>query len=290
MKVFISGASGLVGGNCFHFFKSVGWQVVGSHHSYATDYTVPYNTLVPHHPSNFDIRAFNPDYILHCGALTWVDYCEDHVEESFQKTVQSTKNLVELAQSIGAKLIFIGTDYIFDGKNGPYSENDPQNALSVYGQHKLEAEQYVLSKIPKSLVLRITNVYGKELRNKNFVMRLIDNINKGEKMELKLPYDQYATPVNAHDIARALQLLMSDRKEGVYHIASTDYLNRVQLAQRILSYFPQHKVKIEAISTTEINPPAARPLLGGLRTDKFLSEYPTFQFGNVDDFLKQILS
>jgi len=290
MKIFISGASGLVGGNCFHYFKEKGWDVVGSHFSFPLDYTVPFDTLNPSKEDNFDIVKFNPDYILHCGALTWVDYCEDHENESFQKTVQSTKNLLSLSEQIRAKIVFISTDYVFDGLNGPYDENQNVNPLSIYGKHKLIGEELSLSSNSKNLSIRITNVYGKEARNKNFIMRLIDNINKGDSMDLKLPFDQYATPVNALDIARSLYLLISDAKTGIYNIASTDYLNRVQLAQKILDYFPSEKVTISPISTEEINPPADRPLQGGLKTGKFLSEYPDFKFGNVDDFLKEIKS
>lgn len=290
MRIFISGASGLVGGNCLTYFKQKNWDVTGSHFSYPTQSTVPFNTLDQNDPNNFELKTFAPDYIIHCGALTWVDYCEENKEESFQKTVQSTINLVELAKSIGAQLVFIGTDYIFDGKSGPYAEEDPVHPLSVYGQHKLEAEEYVLKHLPNSLVLRITNVYGKELRNKNFVMRLIDNVKKGEPLTLKLPVDQYATPVNALDIAKALYLLINDRKQGVYHIASTDYLNRVQLAKRVLSYLPENKATVIPVTTEEINPPAERPLYGGLKSCKFLNEYPDFEFDNVDDFLKEILT
>ncbi len=290
MKVFISGASGLVGGNCLSYFKSKGMDVVGSHFSFETEDTVPFNTLDLAKENNFDLVKFSPDYILHCGALTWVDYCEDHEEESYQKTVQSTKNLISIAKQCNAKLVFIGTDYIFDGQNGPYTEDIEPSPVNVYGQHKLDAENFVLQELPESLVIRITNVYGRELRNKNFVMRLVDNVKAEKDDTLKLPFDQYATPVNAEDIAKALYLLMSDKKSGVYNIASTDYVNRVQLAKRVLSYFPEHKMTLAPISTKELNPPAERPLNGGLLSIKFLNEYPSFEFKNVDDFMKEILS
>ena len=290
MKVFISGASGLVGGNCHKYFKKKGLEVVGSHFSFETDETVPFNTLDLSNENNFDLVGYAPDYILHCGALTWVDYCEDHQDESFEKTVQSTKNLIDIAKKCGAKLIFIGTDYIFDGKNGPYFEDTPPNPVNIYGQHKLDAENLVLKELPESLVIRITNVYGREIRNKNFVMRLVDNVKNEKDDTLKLPFDQYATPVNAEDIAKALFLLMTDNKSGVYNIASTDFVNRVQLAERVLGYFPNHKMKIETISTAELSPPAERPLNGGLLSAKFLKEYPNFIFKNVDDFMKEILS
>lgn len=288
MKIIILGASGLVGSNCLNYFKTKSdVEVVGTYFSYPTADTVKFNTLDLNDPDNFDIDSFKPDVILHCGALTWVDYCEEHVDESYQKTVQSTLNAISLANKYDAKLVFISTDYVFDGTSGPYTEDAATNPLNVYAKHKLEAETKVRELVKQHLILRITNVYGDEERNKNFIARMLDNVKQDKEMELKLPFDQYATPVNAADIARAMYLLLNDKKTGVYNIASTDFLNRIQLADHVLKYFPQNKVSLIPVSTQEFNPPATRPLIGGLVTAKFLSEYPNFHFTNVDDYIRK---
>lgn len=289
MKVFISGASGLVGGNCLQHFKEMGWNVIGSHLSFATEDTVFYNTLEPEHPDNFDVHTFLPDVIVHCGALTHVDYCESHPEESYEKTVQSTKNLIALAKACKARFVFISTDYVFDGEHGPYREQAPVNPLSVYARHKLEAETLSLEELEHSLVLRVTNVYGNELRNKNFVARIVEQCREGKKLTLKLPYDQFASPANAWDIARAMYLLLKDGKEGIYHIGGSDYMNRIELALRVLSYFPAAAYDLIPVSTAELNQPAARPLLGGFVKMKFAKEYPDFLFGTVDSYMQSQL-
>src|SRR6185312_864631 len=100
-----------------------------------------------------------------------------------------------------------------------------------------------------------------------------------------LPVDQYATPVNALDVAKALHVLIKDNKSGVYNIASTDFLNRVQLAQKVMNHFPINEVSIVAKKTSELNQAAPRPLMGGLKSEKFLSEYPYFYFSSVDEYL-----
>lgn len=287
MKMVILGASGLIGGNMLKHYKThPNLNVVGTHFSYSTPDTVAFDTLNPEKKENFDIFNFHPDWIIHCGALSWVDYCEEHPEESYEKTVVSTKNTLAIAARLNIPFLYISTDYVFDGQSGPYREDHPTHPISVYARHKLEAEQLVLSANPKNIALRVTNVYGDEIRMKNFIARLLTSLKKGEHQTLSLPQDQYATPVNAMDVAKAALLLMKDKKSGVYHIASTDYLNRVQLAQKVLAYFPGHHVSIVPKTTDEINPPAPRPLFGGLITHKFLSEYPDFQFTNVDDYLK----
>lgn len=285
MNVLILGASGLVGGNCLKHFRFQGWSCLGTHFSFATKETVFYNTLNPNDPTNADIDSFNPEVIIHCGALTWVDYCEEHPDESYEKTVVSTHNAVKLAKRYNAKLVYLSTDYVFDGNKGFYREGDAVNPLGVYAKHKLEAEQHVQSELTNSLICRITNVYGDEIRGKNFIARLSENMSKGEAMELKLPVDQYATPVNAADVARAIYELLAAKKSGIYHLASTDYLNRIQLAERVMNYFGHEVVSLIPVTTEQLNQPAARPLAGGMSAEKFNQEFPHFRWTNVDDYL-----
>ncbi|MDB5226539.1 MAG: dTDP-4-dehydrorhamnose reductase [Bacteroidota bacterium] len=285
MKVFIIGASGLVGSNCLKHFTEKGMECVGTYFSYEARKTVFFDTLSLDNEDNFDVTGFKPEVIVHCGALTHVDYCEEHPEESYEKTVTSTKNIIALAKELEAKLVFISTDYIFDGENGPYDEMASTNPLSVYGKHKLEAEQAVMRSDQKNIVLRITNVYGEEERGKNFVSRIIQQIFDQQKLSLRLPLDQYATPINAYDIARCLYLLLNDNKAGIYNIAGTDYMNRVQLALNILKYFPDASYELIPLSTEDIQAPAPRPLQGGLKNKKFMSEYPEFRFSTVDDYV-----
>ena len=286
MKVFISGASGLVGSNCLKHFTEEGHEVVGTYFSYPTKNTVYFNTLDLNDEKNFHIENFKPDIIVHCGALTHVDYCEDHQEESYEKTVVSTKNLILLAEQLNARLVYISTDYVFDGAEGPYMEYAEVNPLSVYAKHKLEGELLVLKSSDKNLVLRVTNVYGNEERNKNFVSRIIGQCLNAQKLILKLPQDQYATPVNAWDIARAMCLLLKDEHAGIFHIASTDWMNRVELALNVLKYFPDAEYDLIPVTTEIMNQPAARPLRGGLLKSRFSELYPEFLFSNVDSFVQ----
>lgn len=286
MNIFISGASGLVGGNCLRYFSSKGLTVLGTYFSYPTEGTVYFNTLDLNDKKNPNLDEFMPSVIVHCGALTHVDYCETNEAESYEKTVQSTIHLLELAKKYKAKLVYISTDYVFDGNDGPYSETDTVSPLSIYAAHKLQAEQMVIAASEKNLVLRITNVYGDEARNKNFVARIISQSIANEKLTLKLPYDQYATPVNAYDIARALYLLLRDQQQGIFHIAGTDWMNRVELALTILKYYPKAAYTLEAVSTPELKQPARRPLQGGLLKSKFSALYPEFLFSNVDDYVR----
>lgn len=286
MRVFIIGASGLVGNNCMQYLrKNTQCDVVGSHYSFATIDTEYFNVFNPE-AATFDLDAFHPEVIIHTGALTHVDYCETHPDESFHNTVESTVSVLDLAGKYGALLVYISTDYVFDGSNGPYAEEDAVNPLSVYGRHKLQAENLIRAAMPEHLILRVTNVYGDEMRGKNFVAFLIREARKGEETVLRLPSDQYATPVNAWDIGRACSLLIQDGKRGLYHLSAGEYLSRVQVAEKVLQYFPDARLRIKAVTTKKLRQDAPRPLKGGLRNAKFLSEYPDFQFSTIDDYMR----
>lgn len=289
-RILIIGASGLVGSNCLDWFRQQeGFKAEGTYFSYAAPGTYYYDTLNPDNKDNYDVAAFRPTHILHAGALTHVDYCEQHPEESYEKTVVSTKNVIALAKQQQATIIYVSTDYVFNGEEGPYVETDKLDPISFYARHKLEAEQLVQASGLPYIIIRITNVYGDELRNKNFVARLVQASLSNEKLHLKLPYDQYATPVNAADIAKALHLLIKDDKTGIYHIASTDYLNRVQLAEKVLRHAGRGAVTYDILDTATLQQPAKRPLNGGLLSHKFLKEYPEFYFSSVDEYLSNKL-
>jgi dTDP-4-dehydrorhamnose reductase len=287
MNVLILGASGLVGGNALTYLgQAPEYAVRGTHFTYATDATYYFSTADLNDPGNASVlEGFAPDVVMHCGALTFVDYCEKNPEESHQKTVESTRNALALAEQYKAKFVYISTDYVFDGEAGPYLEYAPTNPVCVYGHHKLEAEKLVQNSGLPFLILRITNVYGAELRGKNFVARLVQQMGNQEEINLQLPADQYATPINAMDIARATKELLDHAKTGIYHLGSTDYLNRYQLADRILSKFGYEKAQLQPVTTASLATLAPRPLNGGLLAHKFLREFPTFRFTTIDDFL-----
>jgi dTDP-4-dehydrorhamnose reductase len=289
MKIFISGASGLVGSNCLQHFLSKNIDAVGSYFSYALPDIFYFDTLDISNPNNFDIINFKPDVIVHCGAMTHVDACETNQDESYQKTVASTLSLIKIANQLNAKLVFLSTDYVFDGLRGPYFEDDKTNPLSIYAKHKLMAEEAVLKNSAEHLVLRITNVYGNEARNKNFIARIVQQCQAHQKLNLTLPYDQYATPVNAYDVARAMLLLLQHNKKGIYHIASTDWMNRVDLAMNVLKHFPEAQYDLKPVSTASMQQAAARPLLGGLQKVKFSETFNDFIFTTVDDYVRNFI-
>lgn len=289
MKVAVIGASGLVGSHCMNIMSENGIEVLGTHFSFSTENTHYFNALEGNISEYFISKNFQPDLIIHCAALTNVDFCEKHPSESYEQTVAPTLNIVDYCNQFNIKIVYISTDYIFDGIDGPYSEMADVNPINIYGKHKLECELLV-STVKSNLILRITNVYGEEIRNKNFIARLIIQLINNEDKVLDLPKDQYATPIYAGDIAEMILILIKDNREGIYNLSSTDYYSRYQLAKKIKSYFLNNKsVLINPVETINTNQTAKRPLNGGLINNKFSNQYPYFQFTNVDSYIKKSL-
>lgn len=285
MKVLVIGASGLVGSHCLKYFKEKDVEVIGTYRNFKTEGTYFFDPLEENCFGFLEKINFKPELIVHCGALTNVDYCEEHQEESENLTLTSTKVIADYCKKNSTRLVYISTDYVFDGLNGPYSEDEKTNPINVYGKHKLEAE-WVAEKIESCIIARITNVYGEEERSKNFIAYLLSVIHSGMEKNFNLPFDQFATPIYAGDIARMIYLLVMDDKKGVYHLASTDYYNRYQLAKKVKSYFMNAShLLLEPISTQSLQQKAKRPLNGGLLNIKFTREYPQFEYTNVDAFI-----
>lgn len=280
MKILIIGGSGLVGGQCLKVLEEE-YEILATHLNYATENTVFFQPLDSQSYKKLPNQEW--DYIIHTGAMTHVDRCEKEPKLSYQMTVESTAKLCSYAESISAGFIYISTDYVFDGRKGPYREDSTTNPLNIYGKHKLQAEKLV-RQIDNHIIFRVTNVYGDEFRNKNYVSRTLAEIAEG-KLAFAAPKDQFATPINAHDIARAIDAAIKRKLIGIYHLASTDYMSRYQLMERIVKWFPNKVFDIEELDTDKIDQIAKRPRFGGLLAQKFLMSVPGFQFSNLDDYL-----
>jgi len=158
-----------------------------------------------------------PHVVIHPAAYTDVDGCETDKEKAFLVNAIGARNVAIATREIEAKLVFISTDYVFDGKKeGPYLEYDLPNPVSVYGWSKLVGEQMVMQQNPRSFVLRISWLYGPH--GKNFVKTMLSLVRTKE--ELRVVNDQRGTPTFAGDVARQIQALMQTDSYGVYHCTS----------------------------------------------------------------------
>ena len=176
------------------------------------------------------------------------------------------------ATPVATPFVYFSTEYVFDGgatgpaSRGPYTEDSPTHAISVYGRSKLLGEQLVLAARPDALIIRTTVVYGADPARKNFLYYLQRELSVGNTV--RIVTDQISTPTASDDLARATLLLLKQRATGIFHICGPDLLSRHDFAVRAARLLNLDERLIEPITTASLNQPAPRPLNAGLRTDK----------------------
>ena len=213
------------------------------------------------------IEETRPDWAINTASVTDVDRCEAEKELAWQVNVKGAENVALACQKIGSKMIHISSDYVFDGKNGPYSEEDPTNPLSWYGKTKLEGEQIALSCSPENIVLRTMVLYGYgPAVRPNFVTWVINSLQTGKA--IRVVADQWGNPTYADNLAEALLKLCASGAAGLFHFAGGEFLSRWEMATEITQKFDLNAKLITPIATSELNQSAPRPLRSGLKTEK----------------------
>ena len=198
------------------------------------------------------IDAIKPNAIIHCAAWTNVDGAEDLNNKTLVKriNVDGTDNLVKAAKKVGAKFIYISTDYVFNGEgNRPWKSDDKDYApLNYYGQTKLEGELSVSSQLDKYFIVRIAWVFG--LNGKNFIKTMLSLADKGYK-ELRVVDDQIGTPTYTYDLARLLVDMILTDKYGYYHANNEGgYISWADFAEEIFRQ-ANKDVEVKRVSTAE---------------------------------------
>ena len=264
MRIFIVGASGFVGRIMYEYLSK-------NHETYGSFYSNPAKGLI--HLDMTDqnevaeiLTSLKPDMIIHPAANPNVEYCEEYPKETWQVNVEGSKNLIEIARDIGAKFVYFSSDYVFDGINGPYSENDIPSPINEYGLQKLAVEKLIKNSLENYLIIRITIVYGWERRGKNFVMGLIKNLKNGRSMNI--PIDQIGSPTYVNNMVQVVKELIESDKIGIYHVAGTDLMNRYTFAKNVAEIFELDENLLIPVTTNQLGQIAKRPLNAGMRVDK----------------------
>lgn len=211
---------------------------------------------------------FKPEAVINSGAYTDVDGCESNKEKAWEVNVEGVKNISKLCRENKAKLVQLSTDYIFDGKTGPYSEEDTPSPQGYYGITKLESEKVILDSKIDFLIVRTNVLYGKSLgETHNFVLWLIQKLKN--RQEVKIVTDQYSNPTLADNLAEAIKEATGKNISGILNIAGGEkVVSRYEFALKIAEKFNLNQSLIKKVLTSELNLPAPRPLKGGLKIDK----------------------
>lgn len=199
------------------------------------------------------LEKIQPDAIIHCGAYTAVDRAEDEEDLCLLVNSESVKIMADYCKDKKALLIFISTDYVFDGtKEGEYTEVDAPNPQSVYGRSKALAERYIKERLDKYFIVRISWVFGE---GANFVRTMLRLAERGS---LNVVADQYGSPTYTVDLAPVLGKMLESSKYGTYHVTNEGTISWHQFAEKIFETAGL-TVSVNPVSTAEYPTKAPRP-------------------------------
>jgi dTDP-4-dehydrorhamnose reductase len=209
-----------------------------------------------------------PDVIIHTAAMTNVDQCETEKDACWDLNVKAVEYLLEASKRNNTFFVHLSTDFIFDGKKGPYDEEAQANPLSFYGWSKYAAEKLVINSDVKWAIARTVLVYGiaHDMSRTNIILWVKNSLEQGKT--INVVNDQWRTPTLAEDLADGCILIAEKEAEGIFNISGKDLLNPFQMAIMTADYFNLDKSLITEVDGTKFTQPAKRPAKTGFVLDK----------------------
>lgn len=253
MKVLVTGASGQLGVDMVKLAQATGHKVLGCDRD-----TLDITNL---EQCQQVITSFQPEVIIHCAAYTAVDAAETDIEGAYLVNAVGTRNIAVVTEAVNAKVIYISTDYVFDGQGiNPYHEYDNTDPQSIYGKSKRAGEVLIQSLSSRYFIVRTSWVYG--LHGNNFVKTMLKL--GQEKPQLKVVNDQKGSPTYTVDLAGFLIQLMTTEKYGIYHASNSESCTWYEFTQEIFKQAVETlgidiKAVLEPCATSEFPRPAPRP-------------------------------
>ncbi|MEM9022566.1 MAG: dTDP-4-dehydrorhamnose reductase [Bacteroidota bacterium] len=214
------------------------------------------------------IKAWQPDVIINAAAMTQVDQCAREPAACDAVNVGGVRHLIAGAEAIGAHLIHVSTDFVFNGLDGPYREDDIPDPVSHYGRSKLQAEQLVQAAAVPWSIVRTVLVYGitDNLSRSNVVLWVRKALQNKET--IRVVDDQFRTPTYAEDLAEGILRIAQQRASGVFHLSGKDTMSIVELARTVADHFNLDRSLIQPISSASLQQDARRPPRTGFVLDK----------------------
>ena len=205
------------------------------------------------------VGKLKPDVIIHTAAMTNVDQCEMEKDACWKLNVTAVEYLVEACQKNNVFFLHVSTDFIFDGKSGPYAEEAKPNPVSFYGWSKYAAEKVVISSDINWAIARTVLVYGiaHDMSRSNIILWVKKSLEEGR--QIKVVTDQFRTPTLAEDLATGCFLIANKEEKGIFNISGKDFLTPYEMAVMAADFFGLDKSLISPTDASAFTQPARRP-------------------------------
>jgi len=278
MKVLITGSNGLLGQKLLHKLRvDNSMELIATSRgenrvSEQSNYKYIDLDITDENAVLKIILEQKPDVVINTAAMTNVDLCEEKKSECDDLNVNAVQYLADACDKIDAHLIHISTDFIFDGEDGPYKEEDEPNPLSYYGLSKLKSEHLLQAHSVKWTILRTIIVFGvgENLSKGNIVLWAKGALEKGDP--LNIIDDQFRAPTLAEDLADACILAANKKAYGIFNASGKDIMSIYEIVERIAKHYGNTTENMNRISTATLNQTAGRPPKTGFILDKAINE------------------
>lgn len=216
-------------------------------------------------------EKYKPEIIIHAGAMTTVDDCEQQQWQAYLNNVEGTVTMLINAEVQKSFFVFVSTDFVFDGEKGFYLEEDISNPVNFYGKTKMEAEDAVKEYEYDWAIVRTSLVYGRPIAGRGNILSIVkEKLERGEKYSVV--DDQVRTPTFVEDLATGIVSIIEKRAIGIFHLSGVDVLTPYQMACKTADHLQLDKSLIKKVTATDFSQPAQRPLKTNFVIDKARKE------------------
>jgi dTDP-4-dehydrorhamnose reductase len=287
VKILVTGASGLIGRELCYVAEKEGHKVYSAYHKVKPEFGEAIELDITNRESvRRAVQDKRPDCIVHLAALTDVDRCEIEKEEARKINAYSTELIAKAANAQSTFLIYVSTDYVFDGKKGLYGEEDNPEPINYYGTTKLMGEHSVRDFAAEWCIARTSTPFGRHPNRVSFPQFVIERLSKGQ--EIRVVEDQHTSPTSTSNLARMLLEIAERRIKGYMHVSGATRISRLELALLVAERMSLRKELITAVPMDSMKWRAKRPKDSSLSVKKaksLLKNKPKEIRQAIDEFL-----
>ena len=291
LKFLVTGSAGLIG-------RQVVKDLSETHEVFSC-----YNKSKPEHGNIIKMDLLNhemisnvmsekkPDVVIHLGAMTAVDLCETDQDSAFKINSQATEILAKESSKMNTFIVYVSTDYVFDGNTGMYEENDATNPLGFYGKSKLLGEKSIQNFSSDWCIARTSTPFGLHHTKKSFPMWIIENLQKQNQIDVLS--DQFTSPTYVPNLSKMLIEISERHLDGIFHVAGATKISRYEMARMISDKLNLDEKLLRDVSINELKWEAQRPKDSSLnisKADSVLNEKPQEINESLTPFIDEIMT